>query len=159
MKKLGALLLRISLFSVFISYFVVAIIVNSDRIENRLDPLTRLGLREVRCLRHNTLCLGTYANEKDLGKYHIRTVISILNPIFPFSREIVQAQKETCRKMNIDFVSIPISFFSDDENIYKNLLRFLHYSKNRPVYINGYLFDHRLEELERRIIMQDIGSE
>jgi len=160
MKHLGIRLIRYTLFLVFISYFIVALIVNSDRIENLLRPLERMGMSQVVCSRDESVCLGTYAHEEELRARHVKTVVSILNPLFPFSRELVSAQKNVCRRMKIDFVSIPVSYFPNrSEKGYGNLQRFLRSTDAYPVYINGYLFDHRLESLKHRIIVKDKSLE
>ena len=156
MKRLFSLLLRAGLFLVFIGYFIVAVIVNTGRLELWIHPLERFHLDRVECLRNGTICLGTYPDEKTLRRLQPATVVSLLNPRLPFSRELVEAERERCRKLGIRFVSIPVSLFSQDSGAYDNLLSLLQTpGVKKPLYIHTYLFDRRLESLKHRIVVKD----
>jgi len=156
MKRLFPLILRIGLFTVFISYFIIAVIVNSSRIELSLHPLDYLHLSKIECIDNGSICLGTYPDEKILRRLKPATVVSVMNSRIPFSRELLDAERKLCKKLDITFISIPIPFFSNNPNIYDNLLSLLRTSDSKtPIYINAYLFDHRLETLKHRIIVKD----
>ncbi len=155
MKRLLALLLRVGLFLVFISYFIVAVFVNTSRLELWIHPLERFHLERTECLDNGKICLGTYPDETMLKRLKPATVVSLLNPRLPFSRELVEAERERCRKLGIRFLSIPVSFFSKDPGAYANLLSLLQTpSVKKPIYIHTYLFDHRLKTLKHRIVVK-----
>ncbi len=149
-------LIRFLLFLSFLSYFFVAILVNMARLELYIQPLRILHLEKVECNKNRTICIGSYPDKKLLETYHPKTVISLLNPKLPFFRELIAREKEYCKTLGIDFVSIPISFFSNKTDTYNDLKDLLNTSGvKKPIYIHAYLLDHRLELLEHRVIMKN----
>ncbi len=153
--KLLSKIFRFLLFISFMSYFIVAILVNMARIELHTHPLRLLNLEKVECNRDNTICIGSYPDKKLLQTYHPKTVISILNPKIPFFRELTSREKEYCKELGIDFISIPISFFTNQTDTYYDLKDLLNTKGiKKPIYLHGYLLDHRLKTIEHRVIMK-----
>jgi hypothetical protein len=160
MKRFLGRLLRTVLFLIFIAYFVIAVFVNTGRLELMLDPLDRLDLTRVECLQGGTVCLGTYPEKKTLRTIHPKTVVTLLNPKLPFSRELVEAEKKTFARQGVKVISIPISWFDDDPLEYNNLISLVRSPDiPRPIYVHTYLFDHRLKKLKHRLIMEDKSTE
>jgi len=155
MKRILMFLLKSVIIFLFFSYFIVSFLVNSDRILLWTNPFGRLHLEHVTCLRSKTICLGSYPSKKLLVRLQPKTVVSLLNPKLPVSREITKREKAICKKLGIDFISLPIPFFDDTPKNYENLLALLNSPETRhPVYVHAFLFDHRLETIQHRLIVQ-----
>lgn len=160
MKKLLFRLLRIGLFIIFIGYFIIAIFVNTGRLELWLKPLDRFDLTRIECVKGGSVCLGTYPEERAIEEVHPKTIVTLLNPKLPFSKELVQAEKTRFVPQGIKVISIPISWYNAKAQEYDNLLALLANPEiRRPVYIHAYLFDHRLEALKHRLVVKDKASE
>jgi hypothetical protein len=123
-------------------------------------PLDRLDLTHIECFQGGSICLGTYPEDRAIEKVHPKTIVTLLNPKLPFSRELVEAEKERFPSQGIKVISIPISWFDAKPQDYNNLLSLLtNPDVQHPIYIHAFLFDHRLEELKHRLIMKDKPSE
>jgi hypothetical protein len=155
MKKYFANLFRIVLFVLYISYFLITLFVNIGQLELKLKPLDRLHITHVECIENGTICLGTYPEEHVIQKIRPKTVVTLLNPKFPFSKELARAEKRHLSTLGIEVITMPLPKVDPKSEAYQNLLALLQKSDlKRPVYIHAYLFDRRLKKLEHRLIME-----
>ncbi len=146
MKKIFKFLLITLLFS----YYFVAIALNFPWINAHLDPLTLLGKQKIVTVKQHVY-LGTYPDAKRLkilkSKYGIEQVVVLLDPNFPLSRGLVRAEKKICRQAHIDFVIVPISYFSSNVMDYV-IIKSIVEESDKPTYINAYTFDKRMRILK-----------
>ncbi len=156
MKAFLATLLRTLLFVVYISYFIITLFVNFGYLEQSLKPLSALHLSRVVCFNNNRVCLGSYPEDPIIKKIRPKTVVTLLNPKIPFSRELVKAEMKRLTPQGIKVISIPIPLFKSDSNNYDNIMALIHNPDIKtPIYIHAYLFDRRLKQIEHRLIMED----
>ncbi len=153
MKKIFDLfkkIFRILIISLFYSYYVVAIILNYNKIESILNPLKLFGLSKIE--RVENIYLSTYPSFNDLKRYkkqfNIKKVIAIFNPSLPFIKELVKLEQKNCKKLGIKFNVI--SF----ENI-KNLNKLL---SKENILINRYFFDSKLKKIKNYIKRVQYGA-
>ena len=103
------------LISTFFSYYFVAIALNFPWINEHFAPLRQFNLSYLEKL-NDTLYLGTYPDSKSLKKYQhdfgLQRVITLLDPDFPLSRELIKEEKAECKRLGIELIIIPIPFFS-----------------------------------------------
>jgi len=147
MKKL----FKLFLISTFFSYYLVAVALNFPWINEHFDLLEKFNLKHSIQLNKN-LYIGTYPDSEDLQKYQqelgVEQVITLLDPNFPLSKELIKTEKEQCKKLGIDLIIIPIPFFSKklvDYMIIRNLLD----EVGRVTYIHAYYFDDRMKLLKK----------
>jgi hypothetical protein len=136
--------------ALFFSYYFVAIAVNYPWINEHIDPLEKLGQAKFITI-DDYIYMGTYPTEKKLKYYkrvlHIQRVITLLDSDFPLSRELIRYERNICKNLGIEYIIIPISYFSSspmDYMLIKNLIS----QKQTPTYIHNYIFDKRLQILE-----------
>ena len=136
---------------IFLSYYIIAIAVNIDRIEKFIDPIDTLRLKKVESVYH--LYFGTFAHKEDLEQLKITKVISILNPSIPFSKELINYQRDICKELHIDFMNISVTAFNHSTTTILSIIND-DANKDQVIYINGYFFSQKLERLKRSIVMQ-----
>jgi hypothetical protein len=142
------------LYAIFFSYYFVAIALNFPRINAYLNPLEILHLSHV-VKKDDTLFLGTYPNATILetykNKYHVERIITMLDPDFPISRELIKEEKKLCKEMGIELIIIPIGFYSKnlmDYIIVRDILDDI----PKITLIHNYYFDARMK-LTRRLLL------
>jgi len=146
MKKL----LKFLFIASFFSYYFVAVALNYPWINDKIDPISKLGQERLVKI-NDQLYLGTYPTEKKLryykNKLHIRRIVTLLDPSFPLSRELVKGEKAICKQLNLEYIIIPITYFSSSPMDYV-LVKDLISGKPEHTYIHNYIFDKRLQILE-----------
>ena len=141
-------LLRFVVFMLFFSFYLIMVVVNVDRIEDMFDPLAawKGSVQEV----NSGLYIGAYPNAQELGglqkRYGIKRVISLLDPRFPVSRELVAYEKRNCQKYGIEFVSLAQRDFKRYSNMVPIITEILD-QKELPTYIHHYFINRRIKQL------------
>lgn len=115
----------------------------------KVDFLTKLHAKYF-IQQNDLLYLGTYPTEKNLKEYQIKyglqRVITLLDPTFPVSRELVEEEKKQCALLGIELIVVPISFFSQQSTDYIIIPAILKDTKKITL-IHTYYFDARMEFL------------
>ncbi len=147
-EKLQYLAVRFVLFLVFLAYYVVALAVNIDRIEDRFTITNFFKQDVVQLMPH--LFSGPFQNEKNMliliQKHNIKRVISLIDPRLPLYHELYQYQKNFCAKYRIEFINIPLGNFNQSKPNIEMLLDVIR-SSQVPTYINGYLDDKGISKI------------
>lgn len=130
---------RTGLIGIFLSYYIMMVAVNADRIEERFDPL-RMFKGDVRAL-GGGIYVGPYAGAEELARlkarYGIRRVVSLLNPHRPLVRELVRHEKEVCAREGIEYVNIPEAGMPS-EAAWAAVVSQVLASGNGPAYVHAY---------------------
>ncbi len=150
MKNIFKKIFTFFIFFLFSSYYIVAIALNFPWINEHLKPLDYFSLSKFKKISNN-LYLSTYPNFYELKKYKsmgIKEVITLLDPNFPISRELVKEERENCKKLKLKFIVLPISFFSKNMNDYMQIKNILKEDKQTTL-INTYFFDSRIKIIEK----------
>jgi len=139
---------RLILLSLFLSFYLIMIADNADRIEEYFDPLKPFKPTITRI--EKGLYVGGYPNGSDLKqlkeKRGIRRVICLLDPNFLVIRELVANERKNCKELNIEFVLVA----SHDFKRYRDMLpviREILTEEKKTTYIHAYFMNHRLERL------------
>jgi len=137
------------LVSSFFSYYLVAFALNYPAIDSKIKPLKLLD-KEYLVELNSGVYLSTYPTYNDLkslkSKYNIKRVVTLLNPNFPISRELVKAEKDNCKKLGIEFISPPINLDSNIMNL--NIIKDFTLSKDN-ILINSYYYDKKMKIIKR----------
>ena len=103
------------LISTFFSYYFVAIALNYPWINEKfhiLDHLNAVKLKQI----SKKIYLGTYPDYQRAKFYKkelkIEALITLLDPNFPGSREMVKNEKKICKSLGLELIIIPISLSS-----------------------------------------------
>jgi len=157
MKKL----LKSLLISTFFSYYFVAIALNFPWINTHFSPLIQFNLVHYEKV-NEQLYLGTYPDEKSLRRYQhdfgLQRVITLLDPDFPLSRELVQVERAECEKLGIELIIIPIPFLSQNPMDYV-IVRDLLDEVNKVTLIHTYYFDGRMKLMKKLLQRYNPGQE
>jgi len=149
--------LKLLLISTFFSYYIVAIALNFPWINEHLNLLERFHADSLVRLSPQ-LYLGSYPGEK-VKKYkenlHVERIITLLDPNFPVSRELLKVEKEYCKKSGLELIVIPIPFLSRNPMDYI-IVQDLVNENDKVTLIHTYYFDGRMQTLER--ILKRYGS-
>jgi hypothetical protein len=147
MKKLFKFLL----ITTFFSYYFVAIALNFPLISNHLNLLGLTGDKALVHVSPETY-LGKYPTVANLEDYKrtegIKRVITLMDPEFPISRELVKSEKKYCKTLGIEYIVIPIALFSKNPMDYMIIRDFLDEEKKKTL-IHAYFYDDRLLMLEK----------
>jgi len=144
-------LFKFLLITTFFSYYFVAIALNFPWINEHLNPLAFTGERTLVQVSSETY-LGNYPTVTNLEDYKktkgIRRVITLMDPEFPISRELIKAEKKYCKTLGIEHIVIPIALFSKNPMDYMIIRDFLDEEKKKTL-IHTYFYDDRLVMLEK----------
>ena len=146
MKKI----FKLFLIGTFFSYYIIAIALNYPWIDSKIKPLEFFYNTKIKEVKRG-IYFGLYPDYKDLKYYkdslNINQVVTILNPNFPFSRELVKAEEQNCKKLGLDFIIIPIESDSKSPMDFIIIQNFVQNQKH--TLINSYYFDKRMDMLEK----------
>ena len=146
MKKYFRYLLIFS----FFSYYIIMILSSAGWIDKTIRPLEILSIEKLVKI-DDTTYLGTYPSKQRLEEYKksigLERVIVLLYSNVPVSRELIQMEKPRLKELDIEFVSVPISYFSDNLRDYE-LINMMLRSDSKVTLIHTYLYDERLKILE-----------
>jgi hypothetical protein len=141
------------LISTFFSYYFVAVALNFPWINEHLNLLKHFNAQHLVSL-NEEIYIGSYPDSKDLKKYKekfgLERVVTLLDPNFPLSRELVREEKEQCEKLNLELIVIPISFFSQNPMDYVIIEDLLDEEK-KVTLIHTYYMDQRLQILQKML--------
>lgn len=166
LEQLRFYLLRFVIFMLFFSFYLIMIAVNIDRIEDIFDPLSpwKGAVEKV----ESGLYIGAYPNAQELQRlqkdYGVQRVISLLDPNFPVSRELLTYEKRNCKKYGIIFVSLSQHDLSDHRNMATVITEILAHKKV-PTYIHYYFINRDIKQLSAALLygerqtLQKQGSE
>jgi hypothetical protein len=146
MKKIS----KLFLISIFFSYYLVAIALNFPWINEHFKPLEHLYAVSFKKISPQ-LYLGNYPGEKirkyqnDLG---LERVITLMDPDFPVSRELLKKEEEMCKRYGLELIVIPVSFFSRNPMDYM-IIRDIVNENSGVTLIHTYYFDGRMQTLEK----------
>jgi len=131
LKNFRFWLVRIVMLLVFLSYYILMAAVNIGWIEAYLNPLKPFkGSVHVVS---GTVFVGPYPDEMELERLRnlgVKSVVSVLDPEYPFVRELAQSEKEKCRQMGMVYINIPDAHLFDIMNLLK--------SHEETIYFHGY---------------------
>lgn len=134
--------LRIILFVLFLSYYIVAIASNFSSIYNNIDFIRYFNsnAQKINAITYT----GSAPTIKDIIKlkkvYHIKRIISLLDPRFPISKELSKSEKQICKKNGIEFIQIPYAGSRKDS--YKSMIiADIMQKYPKQTYIHGYSDD------------------
>ena len=140
---------RTILILIFFSFYVIAIMLNYDKINEYIDPIKKIDAYRFEKI-NDHIYLSTFPTDEDLylykRKYKIKRVITLLNYRMFISKELLRHEEKMCKKLDIDLVYVPISYFDTnpmDTSVIKELLN----NDKRPTLIHTYFFDKRIQIL------------
>jgi len=136
------------IFLLFCSYYIIAIAVNFPWINGHIQPLTLFNAKKFTIV-NKQIALSTYPTFNDLKNYKqmgYKEIVTILDPLFPMSRELVKAEKKNCQKLGLKFMVLPIDFHTKSAMDYV-LVRNMILNENKKTVINAYFFDKRIRIL------------
>jgi len=140
--------IRLILLSLFFSFYLIMIAINIDRIEEYLDPLASFKPDIVKI--EEGVYVGGYPNEKVLrvlkSEKGVDRVVSLLDPHFPVTRELVAHEKQNCELLGIEFISLPAQDFPRYRDMLPVIDEILKKGK-KVTYIHSYFMSDRLEKL------------
>jgi hypothetical protein len=141
---------RILLVTLFFSFYIISIAINFNHINNYLNPLEKLHLKQVYRIDKLTY-LSTFPTKNDLiqykHKYHIQRVITVLNYKMLISKELLREEEKNCKELGLELVYIPVSYFSTNPMDY-TLIKVLLKEDPKVTLIHAYWFDHRMQMLK-----------
>jgi len=137
--------------SLFFSFYIVAIAVNYNHINNFINPLEKLHLKKEYKIDNSTY-LSTFPSREDLirykKKYHIQRVVALLNYKRIISKSLLKDEEKVCKELGIELVYIPVSLFSKNPMDY-NLVKVLLKEYPKVTLIHSYWFDNRMEMIKK----------
>jgi hypothetical protein len=146
MKKI----FKLFLISIFFSYYFVAVALNFPWINEYFQPLEYLHAASFRKVSPQVY-LGSYPGEK-IRKYQkdfgLERVVTLLDPDFPVSRELLKKEEEECQKYGLELIVIPVPFFSRNPMDYM-IIRDIVSENNGVTLVHTYYFDGRMLTLEK----------
>jgi len=142
--------LRVMLMSSFFVYYVIIVLSNFSWINDKIDPMKLFHLAKFIEAKRGVY-LTTYPRYEDIvdykNRYQIERVVSLLYPKFPISKELLREERIACKELGIEFISIPISYFSDDIMDYIQIKALVE-DDNKTTMIHAYFYDERLDILD-----------
>jgi len=133
--------------SMFFAYYFIVIALNFVWINEKINPLELLHAEKLHKL-SPTLYLSTFPHDITAlkSKLHIEHIVTIANPRYPISRELIKEEKKNCQALNIQFSVLPISYLKNRPIEYLHIKNMLKKSQKITL-IHAYFFDKRLEKL------------
>jgi len=139
---------RLMLLALFLSFYLIMMAINVDRIEESFDPFEQFK-PTVRKLDEG-LYLGGYPNEKTLLSLKkvqgVQRVICLLDPHFPVTRELVLNEQRNCQKLGIELVLVAAHDFSRSRDMLPVIGDIL-LEEKKVTYVHDYFMSKRLENL------------
>lgn len=146
--KVSFYAIRFILLSLFFSFYLIMISANADRIEEYLNPLKYFKPAVEKL--NNGLYVGGYPNNKALLKLHkergITRVISLLDPHFPLTRELVAYEKANCQAIGIEFVVVAAHDFTRYRDMLPVIEEILEEAP-KVTYIHAYFMSKQLKTI------------
>ena len=140
--------IRLLLLSLFLSFYLIILAANADRIEEYFDPFERFKPAVTQL--DEGLYNGGYPNEKVLRTLKtekgVQRVICLLDPHFPVSRELVANEQRNCEALGIEFVLVAAHDFSRYRDMLPVIREILSEQK-KVTYIHDYFMSRRLKNL------------
>ena len=144
-------LFRILLVTLFFSFYIISIAINFNHINEYIKPLDVLHLKQIHKI-NDMVYLSTFPLEKDLiaykKKYHIKRVIALLNHKMLISKELLRAEEKICKKLGLELVYVPVSYFSVNPMDY-TLIKVLIKEDPKVTLVHAYWFDRRMKMLQQ----------
>ncbi|WP_456431419.1 hypothetical protein [Nitratifractor sp.] len=141
--------LRTVLFVFFSFYYILIIVTSSAYFSEKIGLMRLFGGAHFERVTP-TIYVGTYPEGEiweKIKQNKIRRIVSILNPIYPFSKELVAKERKLCKEKGIAFIDLP-GVRIDDPALFSEFLALVS-EEEMPTYIHAYRYGDTIRAISR----------